>query len=534
MMPMFSVVAMTTAVSVSAQVADLRLVSVANSSVQEPAVIAWTPPHDDSAVYYAVEGLQGNGDWTLISTVSNESTFAAVWLPVCTVRVGIITEDLLAKPTGFSEPVDLCNVTSPGKTSAKALACTTLNDVAEVIVGRTDTSVQLEWDVDSQDAMSEFSVEMKHLTSWKEVAELSPKPIARPDGCAGQSVNIRELLPSTSYTFRVTAVIGAETRRSSVVKVKTMPSRCSTSLLGEPLFDPNDAAATAIMSAERVKAQAEYNADHSELNTVWLARVDGFLYNWKNAMHLLDEGMEHFPESFRVPRHIGHRLIGLRSVENASTWLELAREHVQGQPATAEFFPIEARVIPAVPKSSSQFNIYYHLGLSHFLAGDYEAAASVYEEGFHWAFSEYDEGDDAFIAMNYWLVNTYQRMGTQEALQASAKLLANVSSVKSDYTIIEKLGWGYWYGLLLWKGDMSPEEVLQMATTKPGIELDTYGYAVAQYLFVQDDEEEQRQARQLMVILRADPQWSAFGYIGAEYDLFFSRNASQQNRRIVI
>jgi hypothetical protein len=457
-----------------------------------------------------------------------------VWLPVCTLRVGVITEDLLARPSGYSEPVDLCNVTSTVKAPSSALSCTTLNNVAEVVVGRTDTSVQLEWDVDPKDAISKFSVEVKHLASWKKVAELSPKPITRPDGCAGQSVSIHELQPSTLYTFRVTAVVDADTHRSNAVKVKTMPSRCSTTLLGEPLFDPNDAAATTVMSAERVKAQLEYNANHSELNTVWLARVDGFLYNWKNAMHLLDEGMEHFPDSFRVPRHIGHRLIGLRSVENASTWLELAREHVQGQPATAEFFPIEARVIPLVPKSSSQFNIYYHLGLSHFLAGNYEAAASVYEEGFHWAFSEYDDGDDAFIAMNYWLVNTYQRIGTSEALQASAKLLANVSSVKSDYRIVEKLGWGYWYGLLLWKGDMSPKEVLQMATTKPGVELDTYGYAVAQYLFVQDDEEERRQARQLMVILRADPQWSAFGYIGAEYDLFYPRNDSQIVRRIII
>lgn len=533
-MPMLSIIVMTAVSLINAKVADLRLVSVANSSAQEPAVVAWTTPHDLLVIYYAVEGLQSNGDWTLISAVNNGSTFAAVWLPFCTVRVGVITEDLLSRPSSFSEPVDICNVTSTVKTSATALTCATLNNVAEVVIGRMDTSVQLEWDVEPQDAITKFSVEMRHLSSWRQVAELSPKPLARPDGCAGQSASIRELLPSTSYTFRVTAVIGAETFHSRVVKVKTKPRRCSMSLLGEPLFDPNDAAATAAFSAERVKAQLEYNANHSEFNIVWLARVDGFLFNWKNAMRLLDEGMEHFPESFRVPRHIGHRLLGLRDVKNATTQLELAREHVQGQPATSEFFPIEVRIIPLVPKSSSQFNIYYHLGLSHFLAGDYKAAASVYKEGFQWAFSKFDEGDDAFIAMNYWLVNTYQRMGTPEALQASAKLLTNISSDKSEYHIVEKLGWGYWYGLMIWKGELSPEEVLQMSTTKPGVELDTYGYAVAQYLFVQDDEEERRQARQLMFILRADPQWSAFGFIGAEYDLFFPRDDSRFARDIVL
>lgn len=531
---MRAIIAMTAPWLINAKVADLRLVSVANASVQEPAVVAWTTPPDLLMSYYAVEGLQSNGEWTLISAVNNGSTFAAVWLPFCTVRVGIITDDLMARPGSFSEPVDICDLTSTVKTSATVLTCATLNNVAEVVVGRMDTSIQLEWDVEPQDAITKFSVEMRHFTSWTEVAELSPKPVARPDGCAGQSASIHELLPSTSYTFRVTAVIGAETRRSRAITVKTRPSRCSMSLLGEPLFDPNDAATTALMSADRVKAQLEYNAKHSELNIVWLARVDGFLYNWKNAMHLLDEGMERFPESFRVPRHMGHRLLGLRDVENATTWLELAREHVQGQPATAEFFPIEARVIPLVPKSSSQFNIYYHLGLSHFLAGDYEAAASVYEEGFQWAFSKFDEGDDAFIAVNYWLVNTYQRIGTPEALQASAKLLTNISSDKSEYRIVEKLGWGYWYGLLLWKGDLSPEEVLQMATTKPGLELDTYGYAVAQYLFAQADEEERRRAKQLMFILRVDPQWSAFGFIGAEYDLFYPRDDSRWERHIVI
>merc|ERR1711957_499985 len=117
----------------------------------------------------------------------------------------------------------------------------------------------------------------------------------------------------------------------------------------------------------------------------------------------------------------------------------------------------------------------------------------------------------------------YQRIGTPAALRASAELLANVSSEKSDYHIVEKLGWGYWYGLLLWKGAMEPEAVLKLAPTKPGVALDTYGYAVAQYLYAQDSVELRRLAKQLMVILRADPQWSAFGYIGSEYDLF-SRN----------
>merc|ERR1719265_1818312 len=103
-----NIIVMTAVSSINAQVADLRLVSVANSSMQEPAVVAWTTPHDLLVSYYAVEGLQSNGDWTLISAVNNGSTFAAVWLPFCTVRVGVITEALLARPGSFSEPVDIC------------------------------------------------------------------------------------------------------------------------------------------------------------------------------------------------------------------------------------------------------------------------------------------------------------------------------------------------------------------------------------------------------------------------------------------
>jgi len=317
-----------------------------------------------------------------------------------------------------------------------------------------------------------------------------------------------------------TAVVNGETRHSDSVSVTTKPPRCSESLLGEPLFDPNSPATTGAFTLEEAKAQVEYAATKSEFNIVWLARVEGFLYNWGRAFDLLAEGWRRFPESFRVPRHIGHRLISSRQVSNATSWLETARENVRGQAATAEFFPVELRIIPMVPKSSSQFNIYYHLGLSYFLAGNYTAAASVYEEGYHWAFTEFDDGDDSFFAVNYWLVNSYQRIGTPAALEASTRLLANVSSDRSHYRIVEAPAWGYYEALMLWKGEIEPEAVLRMADTKPGIQLDTYGYAVAQFLFAQSSQEQRHLAKQLMVILRADPQWGAFGYIGAEYDLF--------------
>lgn len=506
----------------SAQVTGLRLVSP-RGAANEPAVISWDS--SSTASYFIIEEKKDDGNFEVVSAVAGREQSAALWSSkACSVRVGIIGEDLLAVPDNFSDTLNICGTRSKASSSS-ADTCLTLDNIHLVSVSTVDTGLQMEWDVSSSDetSVSAYTIEMRSGLNWQKVVDVPAASIPGRAGCRSQAARVAHLTPETSYTFRVKTTINGKVITSKSVSAKTRSPSCSHSLLGEPLFNPNDAATEALFSADRVLAEARYLANASELNLVWLARVDGFLYNWDSALKLLAKGDAKFPDSFRVPRHTGHRMLGRRNVAEAATQLERARQHVQGVPATAEFFPAEVSGVPGVPKSSSQFNIYYHLGLSYFLAGNYTAAASVYEEGFKWAFTKYDEGDDAFIAMNYWLVNSYQRIQTPSALDASAKLLANVSSDRSNYHVVENLGWGYYYGLLLWKGEKTPEEVLSIAAKEPNLALDTYGYAVAQFLYAQDSQEEHRQARQLMCIIRADPMWSAFGYLGSEYDLFRSQ-----------
>jgi TolA-binding protein len=78
------------------------------------------------------------------------------------------------------------------------------------------------------------------------------------------------------------------------------------------------------------------------------------------------------------------------------------------------------------PLSTTQFNVWYHLGLGYYLKGDFENAEQAYLKCM-----DVSDNDDLIAATADWLYMTYRRQGKTEA---ATKLLERITDTM---TIIE-------------------------------------------------------------------------------------------------
>jgi hypothetical protein len=77
-------------------------------------------------------------------------------------------------------------------------------------------------------------------------------------------------------------------------------------------------------------------------------------------------------------RHRGHRWITLRELELAVEDLALAAFRCRDLPDAVE--PDGAPNALGIPRGTDKTSIFYHLGLAHYLRGEFAAALSAYDE----------------------------------------------------------------------------------------------------------------------------------------------------------
>lgn len=277
------------------------------------------------------------------------------------------------------------------------------------------------------------------------------------------------------------------------------------SLFGRPLPPPPLAAAgkqTALHNLEI--AQANFTADPNLENTIWLGRRLAYLYRFQEAFAVYTEGIGRFPQAHQLYRHRGHRYISTRQFQKALADFNQAAELAADQPVE-----VEPDGIPNArnqPTSNTHFNIWYHLGLAHYLVGAFKQAAEAYE-----ACLTYCDNDDSLVATLDWLYMTYRRLGEETAAEA---LLAQVSE---EMDISESTS--YHQRLLMYKGLRSPDSLLRPQEATPeetALTLATQGYGVGNWYFYNGDK---AQAKTIFQQVLNTSQWSAFGYIAAEVEL---------------
>jgi len=271
------------------------------------------------------------------------------------------------------------------------------------------------------------------------------------------------------------------------------------SLLGEPLFPAAPSEEYRLVhEGFLTEAQAEVEADGSDADAlVWVGRRQAYLGRYHDALATYADGIQRHPGDARFYRHRGHRHITIRELEAAVTDFEAAVALIEGTEDVIE--PDGLPNAAGIPLSTLQFNIWYHLGLAHYLQGDLEQALAAYK-----SCMEVSANPDLQVATAHWLYMTLRELGRE------AEANAVLEPFSADMEIVENAS--YHQLLMLYKGDLGPEDLL---SDDPALDSSSAAtiYGVGNWFRYNGDEV---RAMEVFQRLLATDQWAAFGFIAAE------------------
>ena len=245
-------------------------------------------------------------------------------------------------------------------------------------------------------------------------------------------------------------------------------------------------------------AKDQYRAEPNADNLIWVGRRLGYLGRYHEAIETFSRGLQEYPDDARFLRHRGHRYITTRQFDNAITDLTRAARLVSGSPDQVE--PDGLPNAKGTPTSTLHTNIYYHLGLTHYVQGRNRDALLAWLSCL-----EASKNPDMEAATRYWLYLTQMRLGYSKAAQD------NLAAVSADWEMIENDG--YFDLLLLFRGDRKLDQVMPEGTAQ--LSDVTRAYGVAQWLSLQG---QQAKADALLSGILDSRQWAAFAFIAAEAD----------------
>ncbi|HJU67825.1 MAG TPA: tetratricopeptide repeat protein [Gemmatimonadaceae bacterium] len=286
----------------------------------------------------------------------------------------------------------------------------------------------------------------------------------------------------------------------------------ATSLLGRPLSRPALPEDTRRRYEEAlVEARQRSYADPGDADAlIWLGRRTAYLGRYREAIEIYTRGVQRHSRDARFYRHRGHRYITVRELDRAIADLERAASLIAGDPDEIE--PDGLPNARNIPTSTLQSNIWYHLGLAHYLKGDFERALRAYR-----SCMDVSKNPDMLVATSHWLYMTLRRLG-RDAEAANV-----LEPIRADLDVIEN--GAYHRLLLMYKGEL-PVDSLLSTSSSAALDDVTTAYGVGNWYFYNGDS-----ARALEIFERivAAGNWAAFGAIAAEAEL--ARRAGEQGTR---
>lgn len=295
------------------------------------------------------------------------------------------------------------------------------------------------------------------------------------------------------------AVVG----RSEDVPSKE-PVKELTTLLGEPLPEKTFSDSTILKDFEQklVTAKANYEQYPDSVDLIiWYGRRLAYLGKHKEAIAIYSEGINKFPNAYRLLRHRGHRYITTRQIDKAIKDFGKAVALSVSAPNAIE--PDGLPNAQNIPLGNDKFNIWYHFGLAHYLNGRYDRAYSAYRQCM-----TFSDNDDLKAATSYWLYMAAVRSGSNTVAERTLR------EISTSWEMIENEA--YMDLLLLFKGILSVETILEKATGPDGTLNPTYGYGIGFHYLRMDQPEAAYDIFQRAI---AGPSWESFGFIACEAEI---------------
>jgi hypothetical protein len=230
---------------------------------------------------------------------------------------------------------------------------------------------------------------------------------------------------------------------------------------------------------------------------IWHARRLGYLGRHREAVGVLTIALERRPGDPFVLRHRGHRWITLRELDRAVDDLAGAADACRTTPDAVE--PDGQPTPGRPPHSTLHFNVHYHLGLAHFLRGDFERAEHAWLDCLAVV-----ANDEARVAVTHWLWSVRMRRGDP------AGAAAVVAPIRPDIDVVDNRA--YHQLCLLYAGTLQRAAIV-VPDGSGGAAL---RFGLAHFDLVTGDA---AAALRAFEALAAEPAWAAFGVIAAEAEL---------------
>ncbi|MDH3458338.1 MAG: tetratricopeptide repeat protein [Gemmatimonadota bacterium] len=305
------------------------------------------------------------------------------------------------------------------------------------------------------------------------------------------------------WSVVLVATLAACAADPSLVREHPLPGAEAVSLLGDSLWAPTlDSAVQVARASMLTAADMAYRRDADSPDAlIWVGRRLAYLGRYREAIEVYTRGLDRFPDDPRLYRHRGHRFITVRLLDEALSDLLTATRLTAGTPDQVE--PDGLPNERGIPTSTLHSNIWYHLGLVHYLRGDFERAASAYRECLLYA-----TNPDMLVATSHWLYMALRRLGReQEANQVLVPIVAGLDIIENQ---------SYHRLLMLYKGATRAEALLDSVQATDGLTSATVAYGIGTWYLYGGQPD---RALEVFRGIVSGPEWPAFGSLAAEAEL---------------
>lgn len=232
----------------------------------------------------------------------------------------------------------------------------------------------------------------------------------------------------------------------------------------------------------RVVARAESlaAADPSDVTRlIELGLAQARIRRYREAIQAFTRGIRLAPDNPILYRWRGHRYISVREFDRAVA--DLVNGHA---------------------RDTANYDILYHLGVAHYLRGDFDSAASAFARAQRRA-----PDDNELAGSTDWLWMSLSRAGRH------AEARAALAPIRDDMRITS--AGAYRKRLSMYQGVTLPEDVIENSDTSD-ITVATLSYGVGNWYLIQGDTIAARLWFRKSV---GSGGWPAFGFIASEVEL---------------